>query len=171
MYTFWDPRNLRVHIDQTCTNHDSNDEKDKSLHGIFSMSQDMTGVLLSLSCMDNRISLYDILRLEKGPVSIFTGCSIQSLYIKSVISPDSSYSLSGSSDDCGCFWQVDQPDADTVVLNCYSGPGEVIVVAWSLTEVGKFATCSDDFTLSLDVYAGDVSLSRLGSGVFKLATV
>ncbi|KAI4387740.1 hypothetical protein MLD38_000146 [Melastoma candidum] len=144
---FWDPRNLTLQLDQTCANYDSNDEKDKSLHGISSLSQDMNGVLLSVSCMDNRIYLYDILRLEKGPVSIFTGCNIQSFYIKSVISPDSSYLLSGSSDGCGYIWQVDRPDADPIVLNCYSGPGEVTAVAWSPTGLGKFATCSDDFTV------------------------
>lgn len=142
---FWDTRNLKAQITQTCPDTKSATEKVRRLHGVSSLSQDSNGVFLSASCMDNRIYLYNILQLEKGPVTSFSGCRIESFYVKSKISPDASHLLSGSSDGTGYIWQMNKPDAAPITLNSHDG--EVSAVAWVPHEAGKLATCSDDYTV------------------------
>ncbi|KAG7022711.1 Denticleless protein-like protein, partial [Cucurbita argyrosperma subsp. argyrosperma] len=139
---FWDTRNLKNAI--TWCQPKSSD-KDTRLHGISSLSQDANGSLLSASCMDNRIYLYNVLQLEKGPMKSFSGCQIDSFF--SVISPDASYLLSGSTDGNAHIWQVDKPHEDPITLTKHNG--EVSAVDWSSFEVGKFVTSSDDFTVRI----------------------
>ncbi|XP_038905419.1 denticleless protein homolog [Benincasa hispida] len=139
---FWDTRNLKTAI--TLCQPKSSD-KDTRLHGISSLSQDANGAFLSASCMDNRIYLYNVLQLEKGPVKSFSGCQIDSFFVKSAISPDASYLLSGSTDGNAHVWQVDKPHEDPITLTKHNG--EVSAVDWSPFEVGKFVTSSDDFTV------------------------
>ncbi|CAK9322544.1 unnamed protein product [Citrullus colocynthis] len=141
---FWDTRNLKNAI--TLCQPKSSD-KDTRLHGISSLSQDANGAFLSASCMDNRIYLYNVLQLEKGPVKSFSGCQIDSFFVKSAISPDASYLLSGSTDGNAHVWQVDKPHEDPITLTKHSG--EVSAVDWSSFEVGKFVTSSDDFTVRI----------------------
>ncbi|KAL2926196.1 Denticleless protein-like protein [Bienertia sinuspersici] len=140
----WDTRNLRVSAAQACPLQESTTEMHWRHHGITSLSQDCNGVLLSASCTDNRIYLYNVLQLQKGPISSFSGCQIGSFYIKSTISPDASHILSGSSDGNGYIWQVENPDQDPISLTKHEK--EVTAVDWCLHEPGKIATASDDNT-------------------------
>ncbi|KAJ7974618.1 denticleless protein-like [Quillaja saponaria] len=139
---FWDTRNLKSSVTQTCPNLQSAEKL--RLHGISSLSQDQNGVFLSASCMDNRIYLYNILQLEKGPLRSFSGCRIESFFVKSAISPDAAHVVSGSSDGNAYIWQVDK-DQGPIALNSHDG--EVTAVDWCQSEVGKLATASDDFTV------------------------
>ncbi|KAG7017781.1 Denticleless protein-like protein [Cucurbita argyrosperma subsp. argyrosperma] len=146
---FWDTRNLKSATTQ-CQPKSS--DKDTRFHGISSLSQDASGAFLSTSCMNNRIYLYNVLQLEKGPVKSFSGCQIDSFFVKvsvvsSVISPDASYLLSGSTDGNAHVWQVDKPHEDPITLTKHNG--EVSAVDWSSFEVGKFVTSSDDFTVRI----------------------
>ncbi|KAK7266011.1 hypothetical protein RIF29_18650 [Crotalaria pallida] len=140
---FWDTRNLRTFVTQTCP-HPQITEKTR-LHGISSLSQDDSGLLLSASCMDNRIYLYNILQLEKGPLKSFSGCQIDTFFVKAAISPDASHVVSGSSDGKAYVWQVNKPQEQPLALKSHDG--EVTVVDWCPTEVGKLATTSGDFTV------------------------
>ncbi|KAL8153888.1 hypothetical protein V2J09_011648 [Rumex salicifolius] len=142
---FWDTRNLKAQVTQTCPHPESAKATKGRLHGITSLSQDQNGLLLSASCRDNRIYLYNVLQVDKGPVSSFTGCEIESFFVKSVISPDASHILSGSSDRNAYIWQVDRPNAEPVVLESHDG--EVTAVDWCQHDLEKFATSSDDLTV------------------------
>ncbi|PKI75133.1 hypothetical protein CRG98_004468 [Punica granatum] len=142
---FWDTRKLKAQVTQTCPNHDSPTKKEQRLHGVSSLSQDSNGVFLTASCMDNRIYLYNVLQLEKGPVKSFSGAQIESFYVKAAISPDANQLLSGSSDGNAYIWQVNKPDTAPVSSNSHDG--EVTAVAWSESDAGKLATSSDDFTV------------------------
>ncbi|KAK9272145.1 hypothetical protein L1049_002516 [Liquidambar formosana] len=144
---FWDTRNLKAQVTQTCPHPKSSNEKERRLHGISSLSQDLNGVFLSASCMDNRIYLYNVLQLEKGPMKSFSGCRIESFYVKSAISPDAAHILSGSSDGNAYLWQVNKPQVDPIKLKSHDG--EVTAVDWCPSEVGKIATSSDDFTVRI----------------------
>ncbi|KAJ6751589.1 hypothetical protein OIU85_002061 [Salix viminalis] len=144
---FWDTRNLKVQVTQASPNIKSSTEKDRRLHGISSLSQDLNGVFLTASCMDNRIYLYNVLQLDKGPMRSFSGCRIESFYVKSAISPDAAHILSGSSDGKAYIWQVNKPDVDPITLNTHDG--EVTAVDWCPSEVGKIATSSDDYTVRI----------------------
>ncbi|XP_041003770.1 denticleless protein homolog [Juglans microcarpa x Juglans regia] len=143
---FWDSRNLKSVVTQTCP-HPQSTEKERRLHGISSLSQDLNGVFLSASCMDNRIYLYNLLQLEKGPLRSFSGCRIESFYVKSAISPDATHIISGSSDGNAYIWQVNKPHEDPVAFKSHDG--EVTAVDWCPFEDGQIATCSDDFTVRM----------------------
>ncbi|KAJ6965700.1 denticleless protein [Populus alba x Populus x berolinensis] len=144
---FWDTRNLKVQVTQASPNIKSSTEKERRLHGISSLSQDLNGVFLTATCMDNRIYLYNVLQLDKGPMRSFSGCRIESFYVKSTISPDAAHILSGSSDGNAYIWQVNKPDVDPITLKTHDG--EVTAVDWCPSEVGKIATSSDDFTVRI----------------------
>ncbi|KAL5069982.1 hypothetical protein RYX36_020869 [Vicia faba] len=73
---FWDTKNLKSIVTQTCPQPQSTGKQ--RLHGISSLSQDDSGVLLSASRMDSRVYLYNILQLEKGPLRYFGGGRIDS---------------------------------------------------------------------------------------------
>ncbi|KAK3183628.1 hypothetical protein Dsin_030914 [Dipteronia sinensis] len=144
---FWDTRNLKAHVTQACPYPKSSTVKERRLHGISSLSQDLNGVFLTASCMDNRIYLYNVLQLEKGPIQSFSGCQIESFYVKSAISPDADHILSGSSDGNAYIWQVNKPQVDPIMLKSHDG--EVTAVDWCPSEAGKIATASDDFTVRI----------------------
>ncbi|KAJ4834190.1 hypothetical protein Tsubulata_018880 [Turnera subulata] len=144
---FWDTRNLKAHITRASPDPMSSFEKGGTLHGISSLSQDSNGVFLTASCMDNRIYLYDVLRVEKGPIQSFTGCRVESFYVKSAISPDANHILSGSSDGNAYIWQVNKPEMDPISLKSHEG--EVTAVDWCPSDTGKVATSSDDFTVRI----------------------
>ncbi|XP_059451950.1 uncharacterized protein LOC132182663 [Corylus avellana] len=143
---FWDTRNLKSVVTQTCP-HPQSTKKERRLHGISSLSQDLNGVFLSASCMDNRIYLYNLLQLEKGPLRSFSGSRIESFYVKSAISPDAAQIISGSSDGNAYIWQVNKPQGDPIALKSHDG--EVTAVDWCPFEAGKIATSSDDFTVRI----------------------
>ncbi|KAJ9152862.1 hypothetical protein P3X46_026374 [Hevea brasiliensis] len=143
---FWDTRNLKAQVTQACPHPKSSTEKERRLHGISSLSQDLNGVFLTASCMDNRIYLYNVLQLEKGPIKSFSGCRIESFFVKSAISPDAAQILTGSSDGNAYIWQVNKPDKDPITLKTHDG--EVTAVDWCPLD-GKIATASDDFTVRI----------------------
>ncbi|KAJ4900989.1 Transducin/WD40 repeat-like superfamily protein [Raphanus sativus] len=144
---FWDTRKLRVPIAQASPQSDSTNTTEKRAHGIVSLSQDSSGTFLTASCKDNRIYLYNILQLDKGPVQSFSGCRIDSFFIRTMISPDGEHILSGSSDGNAYIWQVNKPHVDPTVLKGHDK--EVTAVDWSPSEIGKVVTASDDFTVRL----------------------
>ncbi|KAL1536493.1 denticleless protein [Salvia divinorum] len=143
---FWDTRYLKAPVTQACPKSESSYEE-KRLHGISSLSQDLNGMFITASCMDHRVYLYNVLQLEKGPIKTFSGGRTESFFVKSVISPDAAHILSGSSDGNAYIWQVDKPQMDPIVLKSHDG--EVTAVNWCPSEMGKVATCSDDFTVRL----------------------
>ncbi|WVZ15258.1 hypothetical protein V8G54_012824 [Vigna mungo] len=158
---FWDTRSLKNCVTQTCPCPQSTEKQ--SLHGISSLSQDESGLFLSASCMDNRIYLYNTLQLEKGPLKSFSGCRIESFFVKSAISPDASNIVSGSSDGNVYVWKVDKPLEDPTILKTHDG--EVTAVNWCSSEIGKFATCSDDFTVRIWNKNSYVSRTQCASAV------
>ncbi|WZZ74197.1 hypothetical protein YC2023_085567 [Brassica napus] len=144
---FWDTRKLKVPIAQASPQSDTTNNKEKRAHGIVSLSQDSSGTFLTASCKDNRIYLYNILQLDKGPVQSFSGCRIDSFFIRTMISLDGEHILSGSSDGNAYIWQVNKPHVDPTVLKGHDK--EVTAVDWSQSEIGKVVTASDDFTVRL----------------------
>ncbi|CAK9176156.1 unnamed protein product [Ilex paraguariensis] len=163
---FWDTRNLKSPVIQACPLPDTSSWKGRRLHGISSLSQDSNGVFISASCMDNRIYLYNVLQLEKGPLKSFSGCQIESFFVKSAMSPDAAHILSGSSDGKAYLWQVDKPEADPIVLKSHDG--EVTAVDWCPCEIGKIATCSDDFTVRFwNIHSSCYANTRSPSSIQK----
>ncbi|XP_058773123.1 uncharacterized protein LOC131647231 [Vicia villosa] len=142
---FWDTRNLKSTVTETCPQPQSTGKQ--RLHGISSLSQDDSGVLLSASCMDSRVYLYNILQLEKGPLRYFEGGRIDSFFVKAAISPDASNIVCGSSNGKAYVWQVNKPQVEPTILKSHDE--EVTAVDWSRSDHGKLATASDDFTIRI----------------------
>ncbi|XP_052197452.1 uncharacterized protein LOC127804612 isoform X2 [Diospyros lotus] len=142
---FWDVRNLKRSFLQAFPDPELSAQKERGLHGVSSLSQDLNGVFISASCMDSRIYLYNVLQLDKGPVQSFSGSRIESFFVKSALSPDAAHILGGSSNGNAYIWQVNKPEADPIILNGHDG--EVSAVDWCQSEMGKIATSADDFTV------------------------
>ncbi|CAA3014152.1 denticleless protein homolog A isoform X2 [Olea europaea var. sylvestris] len=162
---FWDTRHLKGPVTQACPQSEST-AKEKRLHGISSLSQDLNGVFITASCMDHRIYMYNVLQLERGAIKSFSGGRIESFFVKSVISPDASHVLSGSGDGNAYIWQVHEPQSDPITLKSHDG--EVTAVDWCPSEIGKVATCSDDFTVRFwNIQSSCYSNTRSPSSIRK----
>ncbi|WJX70227.1 hypothetical protein P8452_54358 [Trifolium repens] len=144
---FWDTRNLKSIVTQTCPQPESTGKQ--IFHGISSLSQDDSGLLLSASCMDSRVYLYNTLQLEKGPLRHFEGGRIDSFFVKAAISPDAYSIVCGSSTGKAYVWQVDKPQVPPTILKSHEDDEEVTAVDWCRSDIGKLATASDDFTIRI----------------------
>ncbi|AES74373.1 putative transcription factor WD40-like family [Medicago truncatula] len=150
---FWDTRNLKSIVTQACP-----EPGKQRLHGISSLSQDDSGLLLSASCMDSRVYLYNTLQLEKGALRYFEGGRIESFFIKAAISPDASNIVCGSSNAKAYVWQVDKPQVEPTILKSHYE--EVTAVDWCRSDNGKLATASDDFSIHIWNKRSSVTTSK-----------
>lgn len=118
-----------------------------TLKGFTSLVVNASGTKLYASCMDSNIYCYNILTFSKEPMMVYTGAQIKSFYIKSCISPDDRYLLSGSSDEKAYIWNINNPNP---VASLHGHNYEVTSVAWAHhqnnLDGGNMAlvTCSDD---------------------------
>ncbi|CAN2387418.1 signal transduction involved in G2 DNA damage checkpoint [Pristimantis euphronides] len=115
--------------------------------GYSSLILDSTGTNLFASCTDDNIYMFNIAGLKSDPVSVFNGHDNSTFYIKSSLSPDGQFLLSGSSDHSAYIWQVSKPCAPPLMLQGHSQ--EVTSVTWSPTDFTKLVTCSDDNTIKV----------------------
>uniref|UniRef100_A0A8C5MMJ3 Denticleless E3 ubiquitin n=1 Tax=Leptobrachium leishanense TaxID=445787 RepID=A0A8C5MMJ3_9ANUR len=115
--------------------------------GYSSLVLDPTGSNLYANCTDDNIYMFNALGLRTDPVAVFSGHQNSTFYIKSSISPDGRFLLSGSSDHNAYIWQVCDPQAPPVTLQGHSQ--EVTSVTWCQSDFTKIATCSDDNTVRL----------------------
>nr|KAF6413122.1 denticleless E3 ubiquitin protein ligase-like protein [Molossus molossus] len=134
--------------------------------GYSSLILDSTGSTLFANCTDDNIYMFNMTGLKTSPVAIFNGHQNSTFYIKSSLSPDDQFLVSGSSDEAAYIWKVSTPWHPPTVLLGHSQ--EVTSVCWCPSDFTKIATCSDDNTLkiwrlsrSLEEKSGD-KLSTVG---------
>lgn len=99
-----------------------------TLKGFTNLIVDNSGTKLFASCMDSKIYSYNIATYSKDPIMVYSGLQINSFYIKSCLSPDGEYLLSGSSDEKAYIWKLKNPNP-LVTLSGHAY--EVTCVAWS----------------------------------------
>jgi len=75
-------------------------------------------------------------------VAVFCGHVNSTFYVKTVLSPDDRYLLSGSSDGNAYIWEVSRPRSAPRVLRGHVN--EVTGVDWCRRDVGRLVTLSDD---------------------------
>lgn len=98
-------------------------------------------VRLYVNCMDNNIYCYNLATYSKEPIMRYTGLRNSTFYIKSSLSADGQYLLSGSSDEKAYIWNVNNAQP---LLSLVGHSVEVTCVAWSHTYDTRLVTCSDD---------------------------
>ena len=79
--------------------------------------------------------MYDCVTYGKNPVATFRGHDNATFYVKSCVSPDDQYLLSGSGDCDGYIWRIGDPTAAPFHLTGHTN--EVTSVAWCPTDQTK----------------------------------
>ncbi|KAK2401065.1 hypothetical protein P8452_07857 [Trifolium repens] len=135
----WDIRNLNRDVSPIGSLPQPAEQQ--RLEGITSLSQDDSGVLLSASCKDSRIYLYNTLQLERGPLRSYEAGSLRS-YNKAAISPDALNIASGSVEGNIYISQVNNPQEQPTILSAREHEN-AFLVDWSFSEFGKLATAGE----------------------------
>ncbi|KYO43637.1 denticleless protein-like protein isoform C [Alligator mississippiensis] len=113
--------------------------------GYSSLILDSTGTHLFANCTDDSIYLFNMTSLKTMPAAVFSGHQNSTFYVKSSISPDDQFLVSGSSDQSAYIWKISEPQLPPRMLLGHSQ--EVTSVAWCPSDFTKIATCSDDNTV------------------------
>ncbi|CAK1540828.1 unnamed protein product [Leptosia nina] len=96
---------------------------------------------LYASCMDNVIYCYNISTYNSLPEQRYIGHENSTFYIKTCLSPDSMYLVSGSSDKNAYIWNVKYSEPIVKLVGHWA---EVTCAAWCPKGDMKIVTCSDD---------------------------
>ncbi|KAM6218377.1 denticleless protein homolog isoform 2-T2 [Rhynchocyon petersi] len=115
--------------------------------GYSSLILDSTGSTLFANCTDDNIYMFNMTGLKTSPVASFSGHQNSTFYVKSSLSPDDQFLISGSSDEAAYIWKVSTHWHPPTVLLGHTQ--EVTSVCWCPADFTKIATCSDDNTLKI----------------------
>ncbi|CAH1174023.1 unnamed protein product [Phaedon cochleariae] len=111
-------------------------------NGYSSLIIDDAGIKLYANCLDNTIYCYNVGTYSTDPIMWYTGHQNSTFYVKSCLSKNGSYIMSGSSDENAYIWSTKRTNP-LVKLTGHSA--EVTCVAWS-DKNNLLVTCSDDMT-------------------------
>lgn len=114
--------------------------------GFTNITMDLDSYRLYVSCMDNTIYCYNVATYNPEPVQRYNGLKNGSYYIRTCLSADGKYLLSGSSDDKAYIWNVQNP-LPIITLDAHEV--EVSCVAWGRTMDLRLVTSSDDASLKI----------------------
>ncbi|CAH2077235.1 unnamed protein product, partial [Iphiclides podalirius] len=110
-------------------------------NGYTNLTIDDARVRLYASCMDNVIYCFNISTYSAVPEQRYIGHENSTFYIKTSLSPDSMYLVSGSSDKNAYIWNV---KCSEPVVKLVGHWAEVTCAAWCQRGDTKIVTCSDD---------------------------
>ncbi|XP_072383447.1 protein lethal(2)denticleless [Diabrotica undecimpunctata] len=111
-------------------------------NGYSSLIIDNDGVKLYANCLDNTIYCYNVGTYSNKPIIEYTGHQNSTFYVKSCLSKNGEYLISGSSDENAYIWntKISEP-----IVKLTGHTAEVTCVAWC-TQNMVVVTCSDDMT-------------------------
>ncbi|KAL0831664.1 hypothetical protein ABMA28_002436 [Loxostege sticticalis] len=110
-------------------------------NGYTNLIIDDARMRLYASCMDNVIYCFNISTYSTLPEQRYIGHENSTFYIKTGLSPDSMYLVSGSSDKNAYIWNVKYSEP---VVKLAGHWAEVTCAAWCQRGDTKLVTCSDD---------------------------
>lgn len=112
-----------------------------TLKGYTNLLFDPSRQRLYVNCMDHNIYCFNLGVYDTRPILSYTGLTNSTFYIKSSLSPDGRYLISGSSDEKAYVWNIDNP---LPMMALAGHTREVTCVAWARTNDLRVVTCSDD---------------------------
>ncbi|XP_073949934.1 LOW QUALITY PROTEIN: protein lethal(2)denticleless-like [Choristoneura fumiferana] len=110
-------------------------------NGYTNLIIDDARMRLYASCMDNVIYCFNISTYNSLPEQRYVGHENSTFYIKTSLSPDSMYLVSGSSDKNAYIWNVKYSEPVVKLVGHWA---EVTCPAWCQKGDMKIVTCSDD---------------------------
>lgn len=110
-------------------------------NGYTNLIIDDARMRLYASCMDNVIYCFNISTYNSLPEQRYIGHENSTFYIKTCLSPDSMYLVSGSSDKNAYIWNVKYSEPIVKLTGHWA---EVTCAAWCQKGDTKIVTCSDD---------------------------
>lgn len=110
-------------------------------NGFSNLIIDPGGIKLYANCLDNVIYCYNIGACDPEPVMKYTGHQNSTFFIKSALSADGSYLMSGSTDHYAYIWDTKEP---LPFVRLAGHNAEVTCVAWKQRGNITLVTCSDD---------------------------
>jgi len=115
--------------------------------GFSGLVLDSTCSNLFANCTDDNIYMFNVNGLKSTPVAAFSGHRNSSFYVKSSVSPDDQFLVSGSSDHHAYIWKISNPTQAPMMLQGHNQ--EVTSVQWCPTDFTKIVSCSDDNTIRI----------------------
>ncbi|XP_056629745.1 protein lethal(2)denticleless isoform X1 [Diorhabda sublineata] len=111
-------------------------------NGYSSLLIDNNNMKLYANCLDNTIYCYNVGTYNSEPIMYYTGHQNSTFYVKSSLSKNGDYLISGSSDDNAYIWntKISEP-----IVKLTGHTAEVTCVAWC-TKNMVVVTCSDDMS-------------------------
>lgn len=112
-----------------------------SLKGFTNLTMDSTGQRLYVSCMDHNIYCYNLGVYATQPAMAYTGMLNSTFFVKTCLSADDQYLVSGSSDHNAFVWNIKSPYP---LVKLKGHEKEVTCVAWARTNDIRIVTCCDE---------------------------
>lgn len=112
-----------------------------TLQGYTNLLFDPSRQRLYVNCMDHNIYCFNLGVYATQPIISYTGLTNSTFYIKSCLSPDGKYLISGSSDEKAYIWNIEH---HLPIVSLTGHAREVTCVAWARTNDHRIVTCSDD---------------------------
>nr|CAG4644755.1 EOG090X058A [Leptodora kindtii] len=101
--------------------------------GITSLCLDPSRIKLYAASMDDVIYEFNVVSYDDSPMSVYGGHEQHSFYIKTCLSGDGKYLLSGSSDDHAYIWKIGAGPRPLLKLEGHGA--EVTCVAWCPNDI------------------------------------
>eukprot|EP00475_Leptophrys_vorax_P018435 TRINITY_DN25224_c0_g1_i1.p1 TRINITY_DN25224_c0_g1~~TRINITY_DN25224_c0_g1_i1.p1 ORF type:complete len:497 (+),score=90.21 TRINITY_DN25224_c0_g1_i1:32-1492(+) len=120
------------------------------IHGIHSLDITSDASRVLVGARNSKVYVYESANLLEGEFMTLTGHTSRTFYVRSKFTPEGTHVISGSSDYRMYLWQVEgsSKSSDPVKVFDFHN-GEINGIDGCSTEMGKFASCSDDSTVQV----------------------
>lgn len=141
MIKVWDLRRNYTHSGAPTLKHSISYPGSSTNQGYSNLLIDSTGSRLYVNCLDHNIYSFNLDFHAPQPIINYSGLRNGSFYIKSTLSPDEKYLISGSTDGKAYIWNV---GSSRPIHELIGHADEVTCVAWAKTNELRIVTGSED---------------------------
>ncbi|XP_008548924.1 protein lethal(2)denticleless [Microplitis demolitor] len=139
----WDMRkHYTIHKKEPIPKHTFKYKGGSTRNGFTSLAVCPSSLILYVNCMDNIIYSYNLSSYNQNPMAEYYGHQNCTYFVKSCLSPDGKYLLSGSTNEHAYIWKTSKPGGPIFKLCGHTD--EVTSVAWKPYGEPVIATACDD---------------------------